>query len=175
MTPTTPTALTIARFDPALHDLATFSCGVEEVDSFFRRPHRNEHNFRLRLGAAHRRHVMSRWTDGRSCRRCLIRRQQHLARDAIDGHRGATEFAAKPDEKGRQKPLELGRSFRRPHHHFGRPARDSQRPGNRRSALVRHALNAVTAPVYFLLSRSAARRSFTKKLGFVETPPASLK
>lgn len=159
MTPTTPAALTIARFDPALHDLASFRCGVAEVDSFFR-PHRDEHNFRFvweqRVGD-----MFVALADGRLVG-VVAYAASSLSRAAdvlvVDEFR-------KAGRKGRRKPLEQGRI----------PAvriiilgvrRDSQRMGVG-SALIRHALDAVTAPVYYLVPQRNSE-AFYEKAGFVE-------
>ena len=150
---------TIARFDPAAHDLASFRCGVADVDSFFT-PRPKEYNFRhtweQRIGD-----MCVALDDGQIV--------GAIAYTASSVPPKATSTVAddfrNSGRKGASKPLELALIPAVRIIILGvRPARQRRGIG---SALVRHALAAVTAPVYYLRPQHGSE-GFYANLGFVE-------
>ena len=148
----------ITRFDPALHDLAAFSCGVDEVDAFFSAG-RNRHNFRFfweqRVGG-----MFVALEDGKivGALACAASRLPLEVAEVV----GRDLRAA--GRKGRQKPRDMGEI----------PAVRivilGVRPDRRRvkigTALLAHAFSAFTAPVYYLFPQRGSE-SFYDSLGFV--------
>lgn len=154
---------TIARFDPASHDLATFSCGVEEVDSFFN-ARRDAHNFRLvweqRIGD------IFVALDGGEIVGVIAYAASKIPPEALETVVDDFRLAGR---KGRRKPLEQGEIPAYRVIVLGVLPRCQRRGVG--SALVRHALAAVTAPVYYLFPQRGSEE-FYENLGFVERPTA---
>ena len=148
----------ITRFNPRLHDLAAFSCEVAEVDSFFNsRP--NEHNFRFvweqRVGD-----IFVALESGD-----LVGVIAYAAGHVPPEIAGVVASDLRNSgRKGRQKPREMGKipAVRIIILAVSRP-RQKQGIG---TALLNHALSAITAPVYYLIPQRGSER-FYENSGFV--------